>query len=56
MMTGRKTSYTVTMKVVLTVLAAYIVTTQLAVPLQAPPQPVKVEPVLGVAVKVTTVP
>ncbi len=56
MMTGKKTSYTVTMNVAVTLLAASIVTTQSVVPLQAPPQPVKVEPVFAVAVNVTTVP
>ena len=33
--------------------AAFIVTTQLPVPLHAPPQPVKVPPLAGVAVRVT---
>jgi hypothetical protein len=55
MMTGKKMSY-VTMNVAVTLFVASIVTTQLAVPLQAPPQPVKVEPVSAEAVKVTTVP
>ena len=36
--------------------AAFIVTTQPPVPTHAPDQPVKVEPVAGVLVTVTTVP
>ena len=36
--------------------AAFIVTTQLPVPVQAPLQPVNVDPVAGVAVSVTTLP
>src|SRR3954452_20058298 len=43
-------------KVALTVLAASMVTVQLPVPLQAPPQPVKVEPAAGVAVNETMLP
>jgi hypothetical protein len=39
-----------------TVLAASIVTTQAAVPVQAPDQPAKVEVASGVAIKVTDVP
>jgi hypothetical protein len=43
--------------VALTVFAAFIVTMQVfAVPLQAPPQPVKVEPVSGASVSVTVEP
>ena len=34
----------------------FIVTVQPALPLQAPPQPVKIQPLAGVAVKVTFVP
>ena len=45
-----------TVKVAVTLLAALILTTQLPVPVQAPLQPVKVEPVVGVAVRVTLVP
>ena len=55
MITGKKTSY-VSMNVAITLLAASIVTSQLAVPLQAPLQSVKLEPVSAVAIKVTTVP
>ena len=43
-------------KVADTLCAEFIVTMQLPVPLQAPPQPVKRQPVVGVAVKVTGVP
>jgi hypothetical protein len=43
-------------KVAVTARAALIVTEQLPVPVQAPLQPVKVEPAAGVAVKVTAVP
>ena len=42
------------MNVAVTVLAAFIVTEQAPVPVQAPLQPVNVEPVDGVAVRVTT--
>jgi len=56
MMMGKKTSYTVIMNVAVTLFATSIVTTQSAVPLQAPPQPAKVEPVSAVAIKVATVP
>ena len=45
-----------TVKAVITVCAAVRDTTQLPVPLQAPLQPVKVEPDAGVAVRVTLVP
>ena len=44
------------MKVAVTDLAAVIETLQGPVPVQAPDQPVKVEPVDGVAVSVTEVP
>lgn len=44
------------MKVAVTLFAALMLTTQLPVPEQAPPQPVKVEPEAGVAVRVTEVP
>ena len=40
----------------MTALAAVIETTQVLVPVQPPDQPVKVEPVPGVAVNVTLVP
>jgi hypothetical protein len=39
-----------------TLCAAFIVTTQLPTPLQAPPQPAKPQPFIGAAVKVTGVP
>ncbi len=45
-----------TVKLAVTVLAAFIVTTQVPVPLQLPPvQPIKVEPVAADAVRVTWV-
>jgi hypothetical protein len=45
------------MKVAVTVVAAFTVTTQVPVPVQPPPlQPVKVDPPVGAAVKVTAVP
>ena len=44
------------MKVADTLCAEFIITMQLPVPLQAPPQPVKLQPLAGVAVKVTGVP
>jgi len=44
------------LKVAVTVFAAFIVTTQEPVPVQAPDQPAKVEPAAEVAVRVTTVP
>ena len=40
----------------LTLFAAFMVTTQLPVPLHAPPQPKKVAPDAGVAVSVTLLP
>ena len=43
-------------KVAVTDCAAFMVTTQLPLPLQAPVHPVKDEPVVGVAVNVTCVP
>jgi len=43
-------------KVAVTPWAAVIVTVQLPVPLQAPPQPVKVDPAAGVVARVTEVP
>ena len=43
-------------KLAVTLLAAVIVTVQLPVPVHAPLQPVKVEPVVGMAVRVTIVP
>ena len=42
-------------KLAVTVVAAVMVTVQLSVPGQAPPQPVNVEPVAGAAVSVTAV-
>src|SRR5207302_352776 len=42
--------------VAVTACAEFIVTTQLPLPLHAPVHPVKVEPVVGVAVSVTCVP
>lgn len=45
-----------TANVAVTLRAALMVTVQLPVPLQAPPHPLKVLPVLGVAVRVTEVP
>jgi hypothetical protein len=39
-----------------TLSAAFIVTTQLPVPLHAPPHPLKLPPLTGVAVSVTGVP
>jgi hypothetical protein len=44
------------LKVAVTDCAALIVTVQVPVPAQAPPQPPKVEPLAGVAVKVIGVP
>ena len=44
------------LNVAVTAAAAFIVITQLPVPLQAPPQPANTDPLAGVAVKVTTVP
>jgi len=46
----------VSVKLAITLVAAFIVTAQLPVPEQAPDQPANVEPALGVAVSVTTVP
>src|SRR5580692_914257 len=42
--------------IAVTLSSAFMVTTQLPLPLQAPPQPLKVAPPLGVAVSVTGVP
>ena len=44
------------LKVAVTLLAAVIVTVQVPVPVQAPDQPPKLEPTVGVAVRVTLVP
>jgi hypothetical protein len=44
------------LKVALTLWFAFIVTVQLPAPLHAPPQPVKLYPVAGEAVRVTAVP
>lgn len=44
------------MNVAVTVAFAFMVTVQASVPEQAPDQPVKVEPFVGLAVRVTTVP
>jgi len=43
-------------KVAVTLVAAFSVTVQLPVPLQAPPQPLKLAPLAGLAVRLTTVP
>ena len=43
-------------KVAVTLRAAVMATMQLPVPVQSPPQPMKVEPVVGVAVRVTLLP
>jgi hypothetical protein len=43
-------------KLAVTVVAAFTVTTQAAVPLHAPPQPMKIEPPVGAAVRVNCVP
>jgi hypothetical protein len=43
-------------KVAVTARAALMVTVQVPVPLQLPPQPLKMDPAAGVAVRVTTVP
>src|ERR1700692_535731 len=48
--------YWVCANVAVTLCAAFIVTTQLPTPLQAPPQPLKPQPFAGVAVSVTWVP
>jgi hypothetical protein len=53
---GRERLHLRSAKVALTFRAWLMVTVQLAVPVQAPLQPLKVEPVAGAAVKVTTVP
>jgi hypothetical protein len=53
---GAAGGLTVDVKVAVTVLSASMVTVQVPVPLQAPLQPAKVEPVAGVGVKVTTAP
>ena len=44
------------MKVAVTLWSEFIVTLQVPVPLQAPPQPWKIEPFAGLAVSVTWVP
>ena len=44
------------MKVAETAFAAFMLTMQLAVPVHAPLQPMKVEPALGLALRVTNVP
>jgi hypothetical protein len=43
-------------KIAVTLSSEFIVTRQLPLPLQAPPQPLKVAPPVGVAVSVTGVP
>src|ERR1700722_17217354 len=48
--------YWVCANVAVTLCAAFIVTTQLPTPLQAPAQPLKPQPFAGVAVTVTSVP
>jgi len=48
--------YWVCANVAVTLCAAFIVTTQLPTPLQAPAQPLKPQPFAGVAVSVTWVP
>ena len=47
--------YWVDTNVAVTLCAAFMVTTQLPVPLQAPPQPLKFQSLAGVAVSVTCV-
>jgi hypothetical protein len=42
-------------KLAVTLRAVVMLTLQVPVPVQAPPQPVKVEPSVGAAVRVTTV-
>src|SRR5688572_3777545 len=50
-------AYVLSVNVAVTVVAAVTVTAQVPVPLQPPPlQPVNVEPVVGVAIRVITVP
>ena len=44
------------MKVAVTLRAASIVTLHVPVPVQAPLQPAKIQPALGVAARITTVP